>query len=265
VDETAASAALRESKAAFARTLGTLPGATTRNGPDAGWVDTAVPDAVFNVAWSATPLLASVLNASVGAAVTHFRGRVLAFHWHLGLHDETESAAEVLVRRGLTIEDQEPGMWLELDTTAGDGPPDTGLAIRPVTDALGLREWMQVWGCGAPQASIERWYGVYAALPYGPDGRLRMLVGYLAGEPVACVYVFVTGELASVEYVVTVPEHRRRGMGAAMTWAAVGQARAAGCRIAVLTASDMGAGIYRRLGFRDCCTVTTYVWSPGTS
>jgi predicted acetyltransferase len=47
-----------------------------------------------------------------------------------------------------------------------------------------------------------------------------------------------------------------------MTLHAMHTARQAGYRIAVLTASPMGVNIYRRLGFYECCTISTYAWSP---
>ena len=157
-----------------------------------------------------------------------------------------------------------------LEPGAPPPAPVPGLEIRPVTDADLLHQWMWAWGCGAPDDVIESWYGVYAALPYGPDGPLRMFVGFLGGEPVATVYLHMAAGCgtvpltSTVHYVVTRPEFRRRGIGAVMTQAAIREAEAAGCRAVVLTASPYGVRIYRRLGFRTHCQADTYVWSPDT-
>jgi GNAT superfamily N-acetyltransferase len=59
--------------------------------------------------------------------------------------------------------------------------------------------------------------------------------------------------------VVTIPEFRRRGIGACMTRAALDHARALGHRMAFLGTSDMGRGIYERMGFRFVCTSLGYV------
>src|SRR5262249_30341149 len=239
-DETAATAALRASKAAFARVLGTLPGAAVQDGPDAGWVDSGVPDAAFNSAWSS----AASLDTAVDRAVAHFRDRSRPFHWDIGLRGEPDDAGELLVKRGLTVEDREPGMWLDLGSYRDAAAPSGagGLVIRPVGEPGRLREWMDVWGCGAPPAAIESWYRVYSALPYRPEGARARVVGCPDGAPVACASAWLTGHIAAISYVVTRPESRRRGIGEAMTRAACRAARAAGGRIAVLTASDMGAG-----------------------
>jgi len=42
-----------------------------------------------------------------------------------------------------------------------------------------------------------------------------------------------------------------------------GRGQALGCRLAVLTASDEGIGIYRRLGFREYCRFRRYEWESG--
>lgn len=154
-------------------------------------------------------------------------------------------------------------MWLDLSAPVVAAPPVRGLAVRPVTDPELLEQWVRVWGCGAPPGVTDGWLRVYAALPYGPAGVLRMFVGFLGGRPVATVYVFLAAGVAAVHYVVTLPELRRRGIGAAMTGVALDEARAAGYRLAVLTASPDGEGIYLRLGFQRCGLVSTYDWSPG--
>ena len=54
---------------------------------------------------------------------------------------------------------------------------------------------------------------------------------------------------AGVFFVTTDPAWRGRGVGTAMTAAAIRSAAAAGARSAVLDASPLGLSIYRRLGF----------------
>jgi predicted acetyltransferase len=44
--------------------------------------------------------------------------------------------------------------------------------------------------------------------------------------------------------------------------AALHEARALGYRVSVLQASPYGIHIYRRLGFREYCMMSTYAWSP---
>ena len=135
-------------------------------------------------------------------------------------------------------------MRLDLSVPLKPATHVPSLQIRPVTDTEMLRTWMQTWGCGAPDEVVERWNRVYAALPYGPDGALRLFIGMLAGEPVATVYLHITEHVATVHYVVTRHEFRRRGIGAVMTEFAAREARSADCRIAVLTASALGADVY---------------------
>ena len=52
--------------------------------------------------------------------------------------------------------------------------------------------------------------------------------------------------MTDVEAVATLPEHRGRGVGAAVTWAAT---LADPAQPAVLIASDAGVGIYRAMGY----------------
>jgi ribosomal protein S18 acetylase RimI-like enzyme len=61
---------------------------------------------------------------------------------------------------------------------------------------------------------------------------------------------------------VTEPDVRLQGIGATMTLAALHEARALGYRVSVLRASPYGLHLYRRLGFREYCLLSTYVWSP---
>jgi GNAT superfamily N-acetyltransferase len=68
----------------------------------------------------------------------------------------------------------------------------------------------------------------------------------------------VAGAEATVFFVNTDPDWRRRGIGRAMTAAALHAARDLGATRAALDASDLGASIYLSLGFESAGTWTQF-------
>ncbi len=67
------------------------------------------------------------------------------------------------------------------------------------------------------------------------------------------------GAVLGIFNVATVPAARGRGVGRAVTLAALRDGAGAGCRMAVLQASEMGHPVYERLGFRDFAAYDIYV------
>ena len=60
-------------------------------------------------------------------------------------------------------------------------------------------------------------------------------------------------------YVATVPDARGRGIGTAITLHPLGEARALGYRAGILQSTPAATHLYRRLGFRELCSVALYV------
>jgi ribosomal protein S18 acetylase RimI-like enzyme len=74
----------------------------------------------------------------------------------------------------------------------------------------------------------------------------------------------VMGDSAGVFFVATHPNWRGRGVGTAMTNAALAAAREDGATVAALDASSTaGAAIYRRLGFQSAGTLTVLTRAIG--
>jgi GNAT superfamily N-acetyltransferase len=83
------------------------------------------------------------------------------------------------------------------------------------------------------------------------DPGIAAVLGTVAGEPVSVALVSVTGATAGIYMVATPDQHRRRGYGAAMTWAAIREGARLGCDHVILQASELGAPVYRDMGFVD--------------
>ena len=92
------------------------------------------------------------------------------------------------------------------------------------------------------------------------DPEVAMFSGYLDGaaDPVATSVCAVAEGVAGI-YAVTTHEHvQRRGIGAALTWAALAAGARLGARVAALQASAPGEPVYRRMGFEALRTYHTF-------
>ena len=87
-----------------------------------------------------------------------------------------------------------------------------------------------------------------------------VVAAYADGRPVACARAAVPGDVVGVFDVAVRTAHRGRGLGSAVTAAALALGTLAGGELAYLNQSPAGHGTYARLGFRDA--PPWQVWSP---
>ena len=145
-----------------------------------------------------------------------------------------------------------PGMAFE---PLADLPPeqDVGVEMLAVTHESQLAD-IAVVASEAFGAPLEV-SGALVPASTLDDDRCSWFVGHIDGDPVVCGQLLRTAEVAGVYTIAVRERFRRRGLGAAITRAALVAGRDAGCTIGVLQASPMGAPVYDRMGFR---TVTQY-------
>ena len=96
-------------------------------------------------------------------------------------------------------------------------------------------------------------------------GNARHFAVLVEGEVVAAADLFSDGRTAQIEDVATLPEHRRRGYGRAVTERALAEAIAEGHEFVFLVADDddWPKELYRRLGFEPVgCTYAFTRASP---
>lgn len=98
-------------------------------------------------------------------------------------------------------------------------------------------------------------------LKLAPDGCFGIEVdGILAASTTAVSY---GNELAWIGMVLTLPEHRRKGLAAKLMEHALRHVEAKHVRCIKLDATDMGRPLYERFGFHTECAVERWRRSPG--
>lgn len=214
-------------------------------------VATGLPGGFFNPIFALEPLSAA---DDLAAALAVVRGRGLPYVVHIrGNLGETVSVAGEL---GLKQTGVLPGMALPLPATAPAGP--RGLRVERVGDAAGYSAGLAVaaegFGMPLPFAEIA-----FPQSMFNEDG-IRGYVAYVDEEPVAAATSIQLGSVLGLYNVATLPTRRRSGYGAAVSWAAIGDADPATSAV-VLQSSVDGMPVYERMGFR---TVVEYLeFEPG--
>ena len=202
-----------------------------------------------------------VTAAAVRDAVTWFDARLQPFTSRLRAH-QAERYDTTLQDAGLVPELVMPGMVA--DVSSVDGFDVAGLTVdhvadRPSYDAFTAR----VAPGGAHTWLTTELYRDFLPPSFVDDPAFAMLIGRIDGEPVANAAARVDRGVVTVFAVGTDNEVRRRGIGRAMTAAAVAWGRDKGADLAFLTSSDMAVPLYESMGFRAVDTWTFYLRVAG--
>ena len=134
---------------------------------------------------------------------------------------------------------------------------DPAVSVVPIFDSS-LGEFIGVLETGGLPADLA-----HRLVPpsFAADPDVQLFVGRLDKEPVATSIAIRSGDASGVYNVGTLPEARRRGVGSAVTWAAVKAGRSWGCDTIVLQSSVMGLSIYEAMGFRTVAPYLTFARS----
>ena len=235
---------------------------------DVAWARAPVADTFRNVVLGAR-FSAGTADARIAEVARAYAGSDTGFVWWVGPSDTPADLGERLTAAGLSLEGRAPAMAAILADVPLAEPPPAELEIVPVTDPGTLAEFLDVvkadwleWTGGEVPPVQGRTLAAYAReiprrLPAEPVP-LRWL-GRIDGTAVATSRVSIGAGVAGLYAILTRPSHRGRGYGRAMTIAALRAAASLGHRISVLQASDLGYGVYQRLGFRELFAYDVWV------
>jgi ribosomal protein S18 acetylase RimI-like enzyme len=132
--------------------------------------------------------------------------------------------------------------------------------VRRVVDPPGLRDYATIVAANwtPPDASVLRFYELAGPAVLARGCPVQLFVGYTDGQPVAAAEAYIANSTGGIYGVATLASYRRRGIGAAISSAAVAEVFRSGCSLATLQASSDGQGVYSRLGFRPAGEFRVY-------
>ncbi len=238
-----------------------------------------------DVAWAVAPLADTFRNVVLAARFTEadadrriaeiapaYAGGDTGFVWWVGPSDTPSDLGARLAAAGLSLEGRAPAMAAILADVPLDEAPPAELEIVPVTDAATLADFLTVleadwleWTGGVATAIQRRALEAFAReVPKRLASEPVPLrwVGRVDGRTVAISRLSIGAGVAGLYAILTLPSHRGRGFGRAMTLAALRAAASLGFKISTLQSSDLGYPVYRRLGFRELFTYEVWV-HPG--
>ncbi|MDP9439676.1 MAG: GNAT family N-acetyltransferase [Actinomycetota bacterium] len=256
--------AVEENGAEFLLALGRAAGAEERDDGRVQWIIGNCPIDYHNAVVRAD-LSPAEADGEILASREKMRELGVPGSWHVGPAMRPSDLGERLLAHGFEYGGDDIGMAMDLAALGPSPQVPEGFTVERVRDDEGLRAWERTLASGFGEGPVEaRWVAqMYGRVGFGDDAPWRHFLGLLGGEPVATSTLFLGAGAAGVYFVFTVEGARRRGIGAAVTAAALREARRLGYGLGVLGSSEMGYGVYRRLGFRERCRIGLYEWQPG--
>jgi len=225
------------------------------------WFVTNMPDHFMNLV-VCTDLPDDGIHELIESTLAHFRSlNIRKLTW---LAEEGLPAAEIrkhLLADGSTFSESfSREMAADLMALPEDLPFPNGLEIVPVENGETLRQWIHIASIGfdVPAEYEKVWYDFFVEAVF--DLPFRTYLALLNGQPVGTSQLFLSAGVAGIYNVTCLPEARGQGIGAAITLAPSLAARGMGYRVGILQASDLGARVYRRLGFQDFGKRSVFLW-----
>jgi GNAT superfamily N-acetyltransferase len=230
--------------------------------------------------WSITdiafPMFNNILGAclqpeeadqEIEAAIARGRARKVPLLWFTGPSTAPADLSRHLMNHGFFHEDDSPGMAADLFKLPESLAVPGGLTISPVTDLASMKIWCDtaVAGYSMPELAGPAFLDWFSSFPLSRREPLRHYLGWWEGRAVSTASLLLAAGAAGIYNVAVLNEARGQGIGSAMTLAPLEEARAEGYRIGVLQSTAQGLSIYRKLGFKEYCSIGSYIWEEGKS
>lgn len=231
-------------------------------GPGVCLISCGLNYAAFNAAVLSEPIgpHASELRQRIQIPVDFYQSRNLRWTYWLcdGVVDTAvrRQSQSIFSRFGLSPLTDPPGLYA--DCLRPPTRPLPSLQTRGVTNEQTRLAFAHITGVAfeIPFEVCREIYGGAQAWA----GSFQGYVGYANGLPVTTAATVVTGDVAGIYSVATLPNHRGKGYAEAIMREALGQVReSTGIEATVLQSTTTGLPLYERMGYRQITRFSVYI------
>jgi GNAT superfamily N-acetyltransferase len=206
------------------------------------------------------------IDSSIQKHLDYFSAKELPMFWWTGTTTEPTNLGNYLEAKGLELVNNMPVMAIDLLSLPEKLVLPQELTITQVQDTETLKYWVKIGMISfeVPDTEFDAVYELELSLGINSDEYIR-LIGCWKDSPVATSAVYFNAGIAGIYFVSTLPEARKKGFATGLVLAALREARTKEYHIATLQASEMGANIYRKLGFQEYSKMGLYLWTGQTN
>lgn len=252
-------AAVERNVVEWTRLKGMLPGVEMHDDGDVVWIFSSLPGRGGAVAGAR--FTEEAADARIEEILAHHRRHLQPTLWWTGPVSTPVDLGARLRAAGLQRQNHMPGMAADLHAIRAEFPRPEGLAIAAAEDfSIFRRHDHPFFGPANTERRRNLIEGVAWMVRQEPR-RAWHFVASLEDVPVGCATVFLGAGVAGLYHVATVRKARGKGIGKAVTLAALEHARDLGYRTAILHSSKEGERIYRQIGFGEVCEVSHWYYS----
>ena len=222
-------------------------------------VDSMLPSDTFNIC--VLKYRKSLEKYDIFCEMTEYFNKK-SFPAAVWIWDDNSDAKEKMQKNGFALSEIETGMCIKTVEIVTKAYKHNNIEIRKVSSCEEMEDFSDVvasiFGETKESHYVREQYGILAKKKIYTGTDMIFYVGYYNNEPVSCGTVYITVESTGIYDVVVKEKHRNKGFGSSMFAYLMNEAKKNNTKYCVLQASSDGAGIYRKMGFVDVCSIDIY-------
>ncbi|NVM36762.1 MAG: GNAT family N-acetyltransferase [Candidatus Lokiarchaeota archaeon] len=198
--------------------------------------------------------------------ITFFEKRQVPFLWVLGPSSTPKKMGELLIKNGFIINKLQ-GMAYNLKILNTERELLNKVEIIKIESMNALKVWNDIILTGfdfPKEVRSDFFFEAFSFILLKDRASASAFLAYYDGNPVASSLVLYKAGVAGIHLVTTLEEARGKGIGTAITLAPLNEAKKLGYETAILHSTEMGLNMYKRMGFKEYCTIELFIWQPGS-